>query len=85
MISDDTINVLKKYLNTRNEINEQVLSDIIDSMRIDISGLVSAIEENNENTDANKQLLYALEKSCDEIEEQFETIDYWELYLRLNK
>lgn len=84
-LSNRTINVIKKYLLLKLENNEISLNnfdemlDILSSM---ISGLVIDIEDNNNDTQENRDLLNELDYAFDEMNEAKE-IDFNDLNKRL--
>lgn len=84
-LSNRTINVIKKYLLLKLENNEISLNnfdemlDILSSM---ISGLVTDIEDNNNDTQENRDLLNELDYAFDEVNEANE-IDFNDLNKRL--
>lgn len=84
-LSNRTINVIKKYLLLKLENNEISLNnfdemlDILSSM---ISGLVTDIEDNNNDTQENRDLLNELDYAFDEMNEAKE-IDFNDLNKRL--
>ena len=84
-LSNRTINVIKKYLLLKLENNEISLNNFYEMLEIlssMISGLVIDIEDNNNDTQENRDLLNELDYAFDEMNEAKE-IDFNDLNKRL--
>lgn len=84
-LSNRTINVIKKYLLLKLENNEISLNNFDEMLEIlssMISGLVIDIEDNNNDTQENRDLLNELDYAFDEMNEAKE-IDFNDLNKRL--
>lgn len=84
-LSNRTINVIKKYLLLKLENNEISLNNFDEMLEIlssMISGLVIDIEDNNNDTQENRDLLNELDYAFDEMNEANE-IDFNDLNKRL--
>lgn len=84
-LSNRTINVIKKYLLLKlgnNEISLNNFDEILEILSSMISGLVTDIEDNNNDTQENRDLLNELDYAFDEMNEANE-IDFNDLNKRL--
>lgn len=84
-LSNRTINVIKKYLLLKLENNEISLNNFDEMLEIlssMISGVVTDIEDNNNDTQENRDLLNELDYAFDEMNEAKE-IDFNDLNKRL--
>lgn len=84
-LSNRTINVIKKYLLLKLENNEISLNNFDEMLEIlssMISGVVIDIEDNNNDTQENRDLLNELDYAFDEMNEANE-IDFNDLNKRL--
>ena len=84
-LSNKTINVIKKYLLLKlgnNEISLNNFDEMLEILSSMISGLVTDIEDNNNDTQENRDLLNELDYAFDEMNETKE-IDFNDLNKRL--
>lgn len=84
-LSNRTINVIKKYLLLKlgnNEISLNNFDEMLEILSSMISGLVTDIEDNNNDTQENRDLLNELDYAFDEMNEAKE-IDFNDLNKRL--
>lgn len=84
-LSNRTINVIKKYLLLKlgnNEISLNNFDEMLEILSSMISGLVTDIEDNNNDTQENRDLLNELDYAFDEVNEANE-IDFNDLNKRL--
>ena len=84
-LSNKTINVIKKYLLLKlgnNEISLNNFDEMLEILSSMISGLVIDIEDNNNDTQENRDLLNELDYAFDEMNEANE-IDFSDLNKRL--
>lgn len=84
-LSNRTINVIKKYLLLKlgnNEISLNNFNEMLEILSSMISGLVIDIEDNNNDTQENRDLLNELDYAFDEMNEANE-IDFNDLNKRL--
>lgn len=84
-LSNRTINVIKKYLLLKlgnNEISLNNFDEMLEILSSMISGLVTDIEDNNNDTQENRDLLNELDYAFDEMNEANE-IDFNDLNKRL--
>lgn len=80
-LSNKTINVIKKYLLLKlgnNEISLNNFDEMLEILSSMISGLVIDIEDNNNDTQENRDLLNELDYAFDEMNEANE-IDFNDL------
>lgn len=80
-LSNRTINVIKKYLLLKlgnNEISLNNFDEMLEILSSMISGLVIDIEDNNNDTQENRNLLNELDYAFDEMNEANE-IDFNDL------